>query len=149
MARYKCLCPASLQSSGPGAFQFLTRHNCSFSLSVVAVIFYCFVFSLSCLSTFFNNFASSFFVTGWSHVPLQNLTISCLLDLMLLLLFFFSSLSSSFAWFVWNILFLTYCCFCLDDVLINVILTDLLTLDDVATTFFLQFLDHYFQSSIS
>ena len=51
--------------------------NCFFNLSVVIVTFSCFAFPLSCFSTFFNHFVS-LYVTGWSHILLQNLTLSWL-----------------------------------------------------------------------
>ena len=44
----------------------------------------------------------------------------------LLLLFSLSSLSNNFAWFVWNVLFWTYC---------STLLSYLCNLDDVVTTF--------------
>ena len=85
----------------------------------------CFAVPLTCFPTFSNHFALSLYVTGWSHIPLQNLTLSWLPGLMSLLLFSFYSLSKKFTWFIWNIVFWTYC---------SVLTSYLLSLDDVATT---------------
>ena len=85
---------------GPGDFSSLLFVIVFFNLSVVIVMYSCFAVPLSSLSSFFNHFASSLCVSGCSHIPYQNLTLSWLPGLMSLLVFSFSSLSNNFAWFV-------------------------------------------------
>ena len=106
MTRCKCLNPVFFQSGNlPVLFSPLLGFFSKF-----LVMFSCFFASVSCVSTFFNQCAM-FCLSGRTHFPFQNFTLSWLPGLMSFFLFFFSILFQPkiFAWFVRNILFRTYC----------------------------------------